>query len=39
MDVSTLIGIALSLLGLNALDDPAPSDGTDPNRGQKPIGG
>jgi hypothetical protein len=35
MDASTLISLALSLLGLTT----APGDGTDPSRGQKPIGG
>ena len=35
MDASTLIDIALSLLGLTTLDT---SDPTDPNRSQKPIG-
>jgi hypothetical protein len=39
MDASTLIAIALSLLGLTTLDAPDPGDGTDPNRGTKPIGG
>lgn len=35
MDASTLIDLALSLLGLTTLN----ADGTDPNRGQQPIGG
>ena len=38
MDASTLIGLALSLLGLTAQDELNP-DGTDPNRGQQPMGG
>lgn len=38
MDASTLIDLALSLLGLTILTECAPGDGTDPNRGQKPIG-
>ena len=36
MDASTLIDLALSLLGLTTLDAPAPGDGTD--RSTKPIG-
>ena len=38
MDASTLIDLALSLLGLAPLDATTPGDGTDPSRGQKPIG-
>ena len=39
MNASTLIDLVLSLLGLTTLDEPAPGDGTDPGRGQRPIGG
>jgi len=37
MDATTLIGLALALLGLTTLGESAPSDGTD--RSTKPIGG
>ena len=36
MDASTLIDLALALLGLTTLD--APGDGTDPGRTTRPIG-
>jgi len=38
MDATTLIDLALSLLGLTTLGEPAPGDGTDPGRSQRPIG-
>jgi hypothetical protein len=37
MDATTLIDLALSLLGLTTLDDPVPTG--DADRGSKPIGG
>ena len=37
MDASTLIDLALSLLGMTTLSELAPGDGTD--RSTKPIGG
>jgi hypothetical protein len=37
MDATTLIDLALSLLGLTTLDATSPNDGTD--RTTKPIGG
>lgn len=39
MDASTLIDLALSLLGLTTLTEPDPGDGADPGRGQRPVGG
>lgn len=39
MDASTLIGLALSLLGLTTLDETDPGDGTDPGRSTRPLGG
>lgn len=37
MDASTLIDLALSLLGMTPLDTMDPAD--DPGRGSKPVGG
>jgi hypothetical protein len=37
MDATTLIDLALSLLGLTTTDTTDPTDGTD--RGTKPVGG
>jgi hypothetical protein len=39
MDASTLIDLALFLLGLTTPDATASDDGTDPGRGQRPVGG
>jgi hypothetical protein len=39
MDASTLIDLALSLLGLTTLGAATPDDGTDPDRSTRPVGG
>ncbi len=39
MDASTLIDLALYLLGVTTPAGPVASVGTDPERGTKPIGG
>ncbi len=39
MNASTLVDIALYLLGLNTSNESACDDGTDPERGSKPVGG